>query len=343
MFSITTLSLQDPRKADWDRFVQQQPDGSFFHLAGWQNVLWQAFRHQGYYLMAELDGQIAGVLPLAEVKSRLFGHQLISTPFCVYGGALGTPAARRALEQHAVKLGEQLGVGHVELRYQQPQDNDWLTRSQHASFGCELGVDDAAILAAIKKNQRALIRKGLQSAMSWQLDDNTDDFYQIYSESLRNLGTPVFSKKLIDELSAEFPDSTEVLTIREQGQAVSSVYSFYYQGQVLPYYGGGKPIARELKSNDLMYYQLMCHARRDKGCHFFDFGRSKLDSGAFAYKKHWGMQDQLLHYQYKLIRSAALSNLSPNNPKYALFIRLWQKLPLWLSRLLGPLLARNLG
>lgn len=343
MFSITTLALQDPRKSDWDNFVRAQADGSFFHLAGWQQVLWQAFSHRGHYLYAEQDGQIIGVLPLAEVKSALFGYQLVSTPFCVYGGALGPAPVRRALEQHAIELGRQLGVDHIELRYRDPQDNDWLTRSQHAAFGCELAADDAAILAGIKKNQRALIRKGLQSAMSWHLDSDTDDFYQIYSESLRNLGTPVFGKGLIDALSAEFPADTEVLTIRQDGQAVSAVFSFYYQGQVLPYYGGGKPIARELKSNDLMYYQLMCHARRDKGCHYYDFGRSKLDSGAYSYKKHWGMQDHLLHYQYKLIRASQLSNLSPNNPKYALFIRLWQKLPLAVSRLLGPLLARYLG
>jgi len=343
MFSITTLSLQDPRKDDWDNFVRAQPDGSFFQLSGWQQVLWSSFGHQCHYLYAEDNGQIVGVLPLAEVKSALFGYQLVSLPFCVYGGALGSHEARRALEKHAAQLGEQLGVDHVELRYRHAQQNDWLTRSQHATFGCELAADDAAILAAIKKNQRALIRKGLQSEMSWQIDAQTDDFYQVYSESLRNLGTPVFSKKLIDALCKEFPETTEVLTIRHQGEPVSSVFSFYYQGQVLPYYGGGKPIARELKSNDFMYYQLMCHARREKNCHYYDFGRSKLDSGAYSYKRHWGMQDQVLHYQYKLIRAKALSNLSPNNPKYALFIRLWQKLPLSVSRLLGPLLARYLG
>ncbi len=343
MYSIHTLALQDVRKAEWDQFVRSQPDGSFFQLAGWQNVLFNSFGHQPFYLYALRNDQIVGVLPLAEVNSKLFGHQLVSTPFCVYGGALGEPAVRRALEAKAIEIGQQLGVAHVELRYKDPQDNDWLTRSQHATFGCELAADDAAILAGIKKNQRALIRKALQTELSWQLDDNSNDFYQIYSESLRNLGTPVFGKQLIDELRREFPQDTEVLTIRHQGKAVSSVFNFYYQGQVLPYYGGGTPAARELKSNDLMYYQLMCHARRDKSCHFYDFGRSKLESGAYHYKRHWGMQDQLLHYQYKLIKAAELSNLSPNNPKYQLFIRMWQKLPLAVSRWLGPVLAKYLG
>lgn len=343
MLVISTLAPQDPRKADWDSFVRGQADGTFFHLAGWQNVLLQSFGHRGHYLYACRDQQIVGVLPLAEVKSALFGYQLVSTPFCVYGGALGEPDVRRALEQKAIEIGEQLGVDHIELRYKHEQDNDWITRSQHATFGCTLADDDAAILAGIKKNQRALIRKGLQTEMTWHLDKDTHEFYQIYSESLRNLGTPVFSKTLIDCLVQEFPADTEVLTIRVQGEAISSVFNFYYEGQVLPYYGGGKPSARELKTNDMMYYQLMCHAKRDKNCHFYDFGRSKLDSGAYSYKKHWGMQDELLHYQYKLIKAQALSNLSPNNPKYALFIKMWQKLPLSVSRFLGPLLAKYLG
>ncbi len=343
MFQILQLSLDDSRRTLWDNFVKADQDGTFFHLAGWQRVLQKTLGHPAFYLYAWSNEQIVGVLPLAWVKSALFGNSLVSTPFCVYGGALGPVEVRRALEQKAIELGTELGVDQVELRYKKPQDNNWITRSQHATFGCELAQDDAAILAAIKKNQRALIRKGLQSAMSFHIEQDNNDFYAIYSESLRNLGTPVFSKQLIDALQQEFPDDTDILTVRNEGQAVSSVFNFYYNGQVLPYYGGGKPQARELKSNDYMYYQLTCHAVRDKACNFYDFGRSKLDSGAYSYKKHWGMQDELLHYQFYLIKAEQLANLSPNNPKYQLFIKLWQKLPLAVSRWLGPKLAHYLG
>ena len=344
MYQITTLAVDDVKqRIEWDAFIDQHPDGTFFHLSGWQQVLHHTLQHPTYYLMARENGLLVGVLPLAWVKSRLFGNTLVSTPFCVYGGAVGEPAVRRALEQHAVELGHLLGVDHVELRYRDAQDNDWITRSQHATFGMPLADDDAAILAGIKKNQRALIRKGLQSEMTCHIEQDNTDFYAIYSESLRNLGTPVFSKQLIDALQQAFPAQSDILTIRQHAEAVSSVFNFYYKNQVLPYYGGGKPVARELKSNDLMYYQLMCHARQQRACNFFDFGRSKLDSGAFSYKKHWGMQDHLLHYQFKLIKAEQLANLSPNNPKYQLFIKLWQKLPLAVSRWLGPKLAHYLG
>ncbi|MDZ7903736.1 MAG: hypothetical protein U5L01_14890 [Rheinheimera sp.] len=205
MFQILQLSLDDARRALWDDFVKADQDGTFFHLAGWQRVLHNTLGHPAFYLYAWSNEQIVGVLPLAWVKSALFGNSLVSTPFCVYGGALGPVDVRRALEQRAIEIGTELGVDQIELRYKKPQENDWITRSQHATFGCALAQDDAAILAAIKKNQRALIRKGLQSAMSYHIEHDNKDFYAIYSESLRNLGTPVFSKQLIDASATGVP------------------------------------------------------------------------------------------------------------------------------------------
>ena len=342
MYQVSGLALADKRSADWDKFVKSSTDGSFFHLAGWQQVL-ADLGHQGFYLYATLDQKIVGVLPLARVKSRLFGDALVSTPFCVYGGALGEDDVKRHLEQSAITLAKELGVDHLELRYRQPQNNQLITRVQHATFQCALPESDADILAGIKKKQRAVIRQSLNQQLNVTLDNTLDSFYQTYSESVRNLGTPVFSKRYFQSLFDVFGDSAEVLTVRKDGKAVSSVLSFYYKQQVLPYYGGGVSAARELKSNDFMYYQLMCHARHDKDCDSYDFGRSKLDSGAYSYKKHWGMVPEELHYQYQLINADALPNLSPNNPKYQLFIKLWQKLPLALSQWLGPKISRYLG
>jgi len=198
-------------------------------------------------------------------------------------------------------------------------------------------------LAGIKKKQRAVIRHALREDLQFTLDENNDDFYRTYSESVRNLGTPVFSTAFFNKLRQVFPQQCEVLTVRHHNRAVSSVLSFYFNGEVLPYYGGGTNQAKSLKSNDYMYYQLMCHARTDKACQRYDFGRSKIDSGAYQYKKHWGMTAVELPYQYHLITAAKLPNLSPNNPKYQLFIRMWQKLPLVVSQWIGPKLSRYLG
>jgi FemAB-related protein (PEP-CTERM system-associated) len=342
MYQLNTLSLTDEQALAWDQFVYGCEDATFFHLSGWQHIVADT-GHRCYYLYATVDDTIVGVLPLARVKSVLFGDALVSTPFCVYGGALGSAAVRRFLEQAAVKLAGNLHVQHLELRYKTPQENNFTTRSQHAYFSCALADNAEQILAGVKKKQRAVIRHALNEDLQFTLDNTTDDFYQTYSESVRNLGTPVFSRAFFNKIREVFPHQSEILTVRQQQRPVSSVLSFYFNGEVLPYYGGGTKDAKALKSNDFMYYQLMCHARSSKHCQRYDFGRSKLDSGAYQYKKHWGMTATELPYQYQLVSAAALPNLSPNNPKYQLFIRMWQKLPLRISQWLGPKLSRYLG
>lgn len=342
MYQLHTLTLRDEHCEAWDNFVNSCDEATFFHLSGWQHIISSA-GHQCFYLFATYDQKISAVLPLARVKSRLFGDALISTPFCVYGGAVGEPAAKRFLEQEAVKLAESLKVQHLEFRYRTAQDNTFITRSQHAYFACDLAPDAEQILAGIKKKQRAVIRHALNEDLCFNIDDNTEVFYRTYSESVRNLGTPVFSKAFFDQIMQVFPDQTDILTVQHKGRAVSSVLSFYFKGEVLPYYGGGTNDAKALKSNDYMYYQLMCRARAEKQCHRYDFGRSKIDSGAYHYKRHWGMQPVELPYQYQLITGKQLPNLSPNNPKYQLMIKLWQKLPLSVSQFIGPMLSRYLG
>ena len=342
MYQLNTLSLTDERAVAWDHFVNSTDEATFFHLSGWQHIIADA-GHQCYYLYATENDVIVGVLPLARVRSLLFGDALVSTPFCVYGGAVGPARVKRFLEQEAVKLAESLQVQHLELRYKTAQDNDFITRCQHAYFACELADTAEQILANVKKKQRAVIRHALNQPLHYTLDQHEDDFYQTYSESVRNLGTPVFSRRFFRKIRQVFAEHSEILTVRKDDKAVSSVLSFYYKNEVLPYYGGGSLEAKSLKSNDFMYYQLMCHAKANKACSHYDFGRSKLESGAYQYKKHWGMTATELPYQYKLITAASLPNLSPNNPKYQLLIKVWQQLPLAVSQWLGPMLSRYLA
>ena len=337
--------------AQWDSYVKQHQQGSFFHLSGWQQVISKSFHHDCYFLYAELDGHIVGVLPLVEVKSKLFGHALISTPFCVYGGAIAdTPALTRQLEQEACLLAEKLSVDYLELRYQEKQDSTLLLKQAHSTFGCELPEDKGQILPAIKKKQRAVIRHALKNDLSFSLESgkqNLADFYQLLSTSYRNLGTPIFSKHYFENLVTVFGNDVDIAVIKSKienkdEQLSSAVMNFYFNEQVLPYYGGGNDNARGLKSADYMYYQVMCSAS-EKGCRWYDFGRSKNDSGPYKYKKNWGMEPKPLYYYYHLVNATELPNLSPNNPKYKLFIGLWQKLPLKVSQIVGPFLSKFLG
>lgn len=329
--------------AAWDRFVEAHPNGSFFHLAAWRRVLERAFGHPTYYLVARTNGVVCGVLPLARVKSFLFGDALISTPFCVYGGALAVDAATQAaLEDAAVKLARTLGVDYLELRNRKRSREEWPVKNLYCTFRRELDPDPEKNLAAIPRKQRAEVRAGLKKGLRVEFDVKLDRFYAIYSESVRNLGTPVFSRRYFQILREEFGARCEVATVIHQDQAVAALMTFWFRDEVLPYYGGGLPAARPLSAYDFMYWDLMRRAC-ERGVKIFDFGRSKVDSGPYRYKKHWGFEPEPLHYQYALGKSKQLPNLSPANPKYALFVRAWQHMPLALSRAVGPMIAKYLG
>lgn len=341
--ACTVRALRTADCGRWNAFVHGHAAGTFFHLAEWARVLERAFGHRSHYLLAERAGELVGVLPLAEVKSLLFGHALVSTPFCVYGGVLAADeSAVGVLERAARELGERLGVGYIEMRNRRPVHADWLTKELYVSFRRPISADPQENLRAIPRKQRAMVRKGQQKRLRAEVDAGTARMYSIYSESLRNLGTPVFTRRYPAILQETFGAACEVLTVLSGSTAVASVLSFSFRDEVLPYYGGSVPAARAVAANDFMYWEVMERARA-RGARMFDFGRSKQGSGSFDFKVHWGFVPEPLHYQYLLVRSREMPNLSPTNVGYERLIRAWRRLPLPVTRWIGPGIARYLG
>lgn len=341
--TVRVRPLTEADEGQWDAFVLTCPEATFFHKAGWRRVLQRGLGHKPHYLLAEQDGAITGVYPLAEVKSLLFGHSLVSTPFCVYGGiAAITPEAHTALDAAGVALAEQLGVDYLEVRSLKRQHPDWPCKDLYVTFRRAISGDEEEDMKAIPRKQRAVVRKGIELGLCAEIDSGLDRFLYAYESSVRNLGTPIFPRRYFQALQAEFGADCEPLIISHQGETVAGVMSFYFRDEVLPYYGGGTAAARELKGNDYLYWALMSHAGK-KGVRLFDYGRSKKDTGAYSFKKNWGFEPQPLYYEYHLVRASAMPDLNPLNPKYRLFIEAWKRLPLWVARLVGPHLSRYLG
>jgi FemAB-related protein (PEP-CTERM system-associated) len=327
----------------WDQFVEASDTATFFHLSAWQRVIQQAFSHKTYYVYAEQEGEISGILPLVHVKSLLFGNTLISNAFCVYGGIVASnDQAFQELQNYAQKLARELGVDCLEMRNRQQQHPDWPHKQLYVTFRKELDSDHEKNMSAIPRKQRAMVRAGIKAGLTGVVDTNIDRFYQAYSVSVRNLGTPVFPKHYFQLLKQVFADDCEILTIEHEGRLVASVMSFYFKDEVLPYYGGGTDLARDLKGNDFMYWEVM-HRAVDKGCKVFDFGRSKEGTGSYRFKKHWGFEPEPLFYEIDLVKAQQIPEINPLNPKYQFFIAAWKRLPLPVSQLVGPWLAKDLG
>ena len=329
--------------ARWDTFVLNCPEATFFHLAGWQQVIKQAFGHRTHFLLAECDGAIQGVLPLAQIKSRLFGHSLSSLPFCVYGGiAANTQEARIALDRAAQELAASLAVDYLEYRNLKPFHSEWASKDLYVTFRKAIDPDVEQNMLAIPRKQRAMVRKGIKAGLQGEIDGDTKRFFPAYSNSVHRLGTPVFPRRYFSLLKQTFGDDCEILTITLDGRIISSVMSFYFRDEVLPYYGGGTDEARTVAGNDFMYWDLMRRAC-ERGYKVFDYGRSKRGTGSFEFKKNWGFEAQALHYEFQLHHATAVPDHNPLNPKYQTFIKLWQRLPLPVANWLGPHIVKNLG
>jgi len=328
----------------WEAFVERCPEATFFHRAGWREVIESVFRHRTRYLLAERDAAIVGVLPLAEVKSLLFGHALTSLPFCVYGGVAATDAAAvPALHAAARDLAVRLGVGHLELRNRACREPDWPQQDLYVTFRKEIARDPEANMLSIPRKQRAMVRKGIKNGLRGEIDASVDRFFRLYADNVHRHGTPPLPKRYFAALQRIFGRDVEVLTVVDTGGApVSSVLSFYFRDEVLPYYAGDRPDARELAANDFKYWELMRRGA-ERGCRVFDYGRSKRDTGSFDFKKNWGFEPEPLHYEYALLRGERIPENNPLNPKYRAFIALWRRLPVPLANRLGPLLVRGLG
>jgi FemAB-related protein (PEP-CTERM system-associated) len=280
------------------------------------------------------------------MKSRLFGHWLGSLPFCVLGGVVATSdAARALLDAAADKLARQLKVGHLEYRHltqAHAGDANWHTKELYVTFRKAIVADDEANLNAIPRKQRAMVRKGIKLGLTGEIDQDVERFFTCYATSVHRLGTPVFPKSYFKVIKEVFGDACEIRVIVRERELIAGVMSFYFRDEVLPYYGGGMPAARETAGNDFMYWNLM-QAAAARGARIFDFGRSKLGTGAFDFKKNWGFAPTPLAYEYRLYQSTELPDNNPLNPKYQLFIKLWKKMPLALANIIGPHIVRNLG
>jgi FemAB-related protein (PEP-CTERM system-associated) len=329
----------------WDRFVETSPAATFFHRSQWRRVLQDSFGYRPYYHYVEREGSICGILPLFHVQSRLFGNRLTSTPFCVAGSPLSESVEiDDILDQLAIELLDRLDANYIEYRDCDRHREGWVQQSDlYATFLGEMDVDADRQLRRIPRKQRAVLRKAMNiGTLSWTLDENTEDLYALYALSVRNLGTPVFPRRYFQNLKQEFGAACEVLTVRVQGKPLSSVLSFYFRDRVMPYYTGSRPEARLLGANDFMYWQVMRRAV-ERGCTFFDFGRSKVGSGPYHFKINWGFEPRPVIHQYCLREGQHIPRVNPTNPKYRVFIGLWRQLPLRVANAFGPYLIKGAG
>lgn len=349
--SENRVRIDEPGKpwnrASWDAYVQANDDASPYHASVFRDLIEDVFGHPTFYLSAtDPEGNVTGVLPLVRLRSRLFGDFMVSMPYFNYGGALSNdPEVGEALMLRGASLAEDLGVSHAEFRDVVPRDSQWPVRLDKVEMQLPLPATEELLWKQLRPKVRAQVRRPFKDGRVISVEkgglDLLPEFYHVFATNMRDLGTPVYSRRLFGEILRRLPESSHIVVIRVAGRPAAA--GFLLQGaerMEIPWASSLRAY-NGIGVNMLLYWEVLKYSI-ESGSRIFDFGRSSVDSGTYRFKRQWGAEPRQLYWHYWLRTGDHPPALNPDNPRYRLAIQLWQKLPLAIANRLGPSIVRNL-
>jgi FemAB-related protein (PEP-CTERM system-associated) len=331
--------------AIWNGFVAASDRASFYHRAEWRRINEECFGHRTCYLGA-LDGdRIVGILPLVQVKSRLFGNIGCSLPFVNYGGPCGVDdEVERALLRASEAVAGEWGVDYLEMRSTRPLGEQYPCSMHKVSMTLELQPDPEQVFAAYKGDHRKDIRRAYKYGFVARFGtlDLLDDFYAVLRESWRDLGTPIYAQSYMRRVLEAFPASTRICVVHaEDGTPAAGAFIGEHNGTVEGLWLGTRGQYRRQMVGYVLYWELIRDACL-RGQSRFHLGRSTAESGSEQFKRKWNASPKQLYWQYLLRNGAGIPQLNVRNPKYHLAIAAWRKLPVGVTERIGPLIARSI-
>ncbi len=341
----SVLGRTDTDVLAWDGYVLSSPTTSGYHLSGWRRVIEEAFGHRTYYLSAqEENGTVQGIVPLVLLASRGFGRFLVSLPFVNYGGLVATsPDAYRLLERSAIERARELDAAHIELRHEWPIETCWVSTKRKVSMRLTLPGSYEALMKGFPSKLRSQVRRAQKEGMTARVGGREclDEFYAVFSRCMRDLGTPVYAKGFFAKILEVFPKEARICIVSHEDVPVAAGFLYGFRSSLeIPWAASDKRF-NKLAPNMMLYGAVLEYACQ-QGFHVFDFGRSSPDSGTYRFKEQWGAHPHQLYWYYWMGHGRQVPQLNPQNPKYALAIRVWQRLPLTIANLLGPHIVKHL-
>jgi FemAB-related protein (PEP-CTERM system-associated) len=343
-FTIVNIERSE-EEAAWDRYVGEHPEATGYHLTAWRHIITKVFGHPTFYYMARsAQGDVRGILPLVFLKSSLFGQFLVSLPYVNYGGVIAdSPEAREALLGAVSDKARELGASHIELRHTGGPELAWPRKDHKVSMRLDLPTRFDDLMKAFPPKLRSQVRRGEKEGMTVHVGglDKLDDFYRVFSRNMRDLGTPVYRKQFFAAILSAFPKDATIAVVRYEGNPVATGFLYgFRQTLEIPWASSDRRYA-QFAPNMFLYGTVLRYAC-ERGYRCFDFGRSSKESGTYRFKEQWGAKPVQLHWYYWLQSGNRLPELNPQNPKYAFAIRLWQLLPVPVTTMVGPMIAKYL-
>jgi FemAB-related protein (PEP-CTERM system-associated) len=336
---------QDSGESDWNAYVQQQPRASGYHLWAWRRVFEQAFGRECVYLSAVEGGRIVGVLPLVVFDSLIFGRFAVSLPFVNYGGTVADrPEIAGRLLDEAAAVATARRLRHVELRHLDAQFPDRLPAKRHkVAMLLPLAETADALWLKIDRKVRNQVRKAEKSGLTAIQGgpELAGEFYEVFARNMRDLGTPVYSRRFFEKVLAELPGQAETFVVRLGTVPIAGSVTFRWRQVTEVPWASSLREHRALCPNMLLYWTMLKRAV-ETGSGTFDFGRSTPNESTFHFKSQWGASGTPFAWEYWLANGGVLPDQSPANPKFQLAIESWKRLPLWVTNRLGPHIVRSI-
>ncbi len=340
--TLTIEPCSSVHATQWNDYLAQQPEGSFYHLFEWQQINEKALGHRTAYLLARDGATVRGVLPLTFVSSPLFGRILCSLPFVNYGGPIASDAtAASALVEAAKAQATELKADYLELRCASSLQTDMQASLRKISMHIELNPDPDVLWNKFSSKHRTNIRRSQKNELQVTCGGSEllDTFYSVMEQSWRQLGTPLYGRSYFASIMRALPDHTRIFVCARGSEPVAVAFNGYFNGTVEGLWAGGTELSRPLQANYALYWEMIREACV-RGCSRYHLGRSTAESGAEDFKKKWNATSSQLYWYFHRPQGGEMPQLNVDNPKYRLAIRVWQRLPLWMTRLIGPPLAR---
>lgn len=339
---IEVLNSPDPA---CDSFVTQNPKGKICHLLTWSDTVTRATRLKAFYLVArDPDKNVHGILPLVHVKSKLFGNFMVSQAFSDYGGLLtDLPEARDALFNYAIELAVKHKAEFIEFRNLEPLPYDLHLRTDKITMHLPLASDPEKLWSTFRSEIRNRVRKAEKSGLTAVNGglELLDDFYRVWTVRMRQLGTPCYPSELMQSILEIFPNNSRIFIVRLDSLTVGAGFTTCFNGWADMQWVATLTQYNKLAANSLLYWSVIKHYCM-LGISWFDFGRCTVNSPTYEFKRRWGSPEVKLYYQYWVKQGQQLSIITPASPKYKRRVEMWKRLPLWVTRLLGPSISRNL-
>lgn len=330
--------------AEWQRFIESQPQANVYHDARWHSLIPANFGHLPHYITCRKpDGSLCGVFPTVHLNSKLFGSFLVSMPYFNYGGPLSEyPVVAQKMMEFAAQTGTSLECTHLEARDTQRRE-PWLCKDHKVTMILPLPGSDEELDRQLGTKVRAQVNRAAREDLEFVTGgaELLSEFYHVFSHNMRDLGTPVYSKKLFASILEGFEKQAHLTVVRHEGKPVAAGFLLGFNDKLEIPWASSLRKANPLGANMYMYRQILSFAIKSQ-YRFFDFGRSSKGASTYKYKKQWGAVEHPLYWHYWLQDSDELPELNPDNPKYKLAIAVWQKLPVAVANRIGPALVRNL-